>query len=211
MKIEKISDSQIKFILSKADLKSRNIELSDLAYGSEKTQQLFNDIIQTAFNNYNFNTSNMPTMIEAIPVSKTSIMIIVTKIKDPLEIEDKISSIYRGAETPLIKSTSTLFKSINSVLSIYTFKALDDIIDMANKISAKVSDTSSALYKYNLEYYLVFYVNSNNNIIHSLDYIISEYTDKCITNNNLFISYLNEHGELIISDMAIQKLATIPV
>ncbi|HAN10784.1 MAG TPA: hypothetical protein DCP90_09275 [Clostridiales bacterium] len=208
MKIEKINDSQIKFILSKTDLKSRNIELSDLAYGSEKTQQLFHDIIQKAFEDYNFNTSNTPTMIEAIPVSKTSIMIVVTKIKNPLEIEEKISSIYHN-QAPLVKSNSTVFKSINSILSIYCFKTLDDIINMITKISNRISDVSSSLYKYDCEYYLVFYVNSNNDAINNLDYIISEYTDKCVTNNKLFISHLSEHGELLIGDMAVQKLSRI--
>ncbi len=208
MKIERINESQIKFILSKTDLKSRNIDLSDLAYGSDKTQQLFHDIMQTAFDDYNFNTSNMPIMIEAVPVSKTSIMILVTKVKNPLEIEEKISSIY-NAPSSLVKSNATTFRSMNSILSIYSFRALDDIIDMANKISEKVYDLSSSLYKYNSDYYLVFYVNSSSDLIHNLDYIVSEYTDKCITNNKLFISHLNEHGEIIIQDKAIEKLSRV--
>ncbi|HOA80297.1 MAG TPA: adaptor protein MecA, partial [Defluviitaleaceae bacterium] len=48
MKIEKISDTQIKIILNQADLKNRDIKISELAYGSKKAQELFRDMMETA-------------------------------------------------------------------------------------------------------------------------------------------------------------------
>ena len=41
MKIEKISDSQIRCTLTSADLASRQIRLSELAYGTEKAKACF--------------------------------------------------------------------------------------------------------------------------------------------------------------------------
>ena len=43
MKIEKISNSQIRCILTGEDLASRQLRLSELAYGSEKARALFRD------------------------------------------------------------------------------------------------------------------------------------------------------------------------
>ncbi|MFR6563737.1 MAG: adaptor protein MecA [Eubacterium ventriosum] len=46
MKIEKINDNQIRCTLSKEDLADRNIKLSELAYGTGKTRELFQDMMQ---------------------------------------------------------------------------------------------------------------------------------------------------------------------
>ena len=48
MKIEKMNDHQIRCTLTSEDLATRNIKLSELAYGSEKTRALFRDMMQQA-------------------------------------------------------------------------------------------------------------------------------------------------------------------
>ena len=48
MKIEKINDSQIRCTLTSADLASREIKLSELAYGTEKAKNLFQDMMRQA-------------------------------------------------------------------------------------------------------------------------------------------------------------------
>ena len=45
MKIEKISDTQIKVTLNHSDLMDRDLKLSELAYGSQKAQALFKDMM----------------------------------------------------------------------------------------------------------------------------------------------------------------------
>ena len=80
MKIEKINESQIKLILTQADLSERNIKLEDLTIPSEKTQALFHDIMEKALEEYDFISENTPLMVEAVPVGLDGIMIIVTKI-----------------------------------------------------------------------------------------------------------------------------------
>ena len=46
MKIERVSDTQLKLTLTKADLAERDIQLEDLIRPGEKTQQLFRDIME---------------------------------------------------------------------------------------------------------------------------------------------------------------------
>ena len=52
MKIEKVNDNQIRCTLTSEDLATRNIKLSELAYGSEKTRALFRDMMQQAASRY---------------------------------------------------------------------------------------------------------------------------------------------------------------
>ena len=46
MKIEKLSDNQIRCTLTRADLAERQLQLSELAYGTEKARSLFHDMMQ---------------------------------------------------------------------------------------------------------------------------------------------------------------------
>ena len=48
MKIERINENQIRCTLSNFDLSVRNVNLNELAYGSEKARNLFREMIQQA-------------------------------------------------------------------------------------------------------------------------------------------------------------------
>ena len=92
MKIEKINDSQIRCYLSGEDLAKRQLKLSELAYGSEKAKKLFQDLMQQAAFQFGFDAENIPLMIEAIPLPAGSIVLIVTKVENPEELDTRFSS-----------------------------------------------------------------------------------------------------------------------
>ena len=91
MKIEKISDSQIRCTLNRSDLQSRELKLSELAYGTEKAKNLFHDMIEQAAHQFGFKADDIPLMIEAIPVSADCIILNITKVEDPEELDTKFS------------------------------------------------------------------------------------------------------------------------
>lgn len=91
MRIEKINDNQIKCILTKEDLASRHIKISELAYGSEKTRLLFRDMMEQAAADFGFEAGDIPLMIEAIPLSHEKIALIVTKVESPEELDTRFS------------------------------------------------------------------------------------------------------------------------
>ena len=91
MKIEKLSENQIRCTLNKADLASRQLKISELAYGSEKAKELFRDMMQQASYELGFEAEDIPLMIEAIPVSAECIILIVTKVDDPEELDTRFS------------------------------------------------------------------------------------------------------------------------
>ncbi len=90
MKIEKISDNQIRCTLTRADLADRQLQLSELAYGTEKAKSLFRDMMQQAAFEFGFEAEDIPLMIEAIP-SADSIVLIITKVEDPEELDTRFS------------------------------------------------------------------------------------------------------------------------
>ena len=91
MKIEKINDNQIRCTLTRQDLADREIKLSELAYGTEKAKLLFRDMMQQASYELGFEAEDTPLMIEAIPVSSECIVLIVTKVDNPEELDTRFS------------------------------------------------------------------------------------------------------------------------
>lgn len=91
MKIEKINDNQIRCTLNSDDLATRQIKLSELAYGSEKAKNLFRDMMIQAQDECGFEADNLPLMIEAIPITADSIVLIITKVEDPEELDTRFS------------------------------------------------------------------------------------------------------------------------
>ena len=91
MKLEKLSDTQIRCTLSKEDISQRQLHLSELAYGSEKAKELFRDMMQQASIELGFEADNIPLMIEAIPISNDCLVLVVTKVEDPDELDTRFS------------------------------------------------------------------------------------------------------------------------
>ena len=91
MKLEKLSDTQIRCTLSKEDLSQRQLHLSELAYGSEKAKELFRDMMQQASIELGFEADNIPLLIEAIPISNDCLVLVVTKVEDPDELDTRFS------------------------------------------------------------------------------------------------------------------------
>ncbi len=98
MKIEKVNDNQIRCTLTREDLASRHIKLSELAYGSENAKMLFRDMMQQAAAEFGFEAEDIPLMIEAIPLSPETIMLIITKVDSPEELDTRFSNFSDGIE-----------------------------------------------------------------------------------------------------------------
>ena len=91
MKIERISENQIRCTLSKHDLMERHLKISELAYGSDKAKELFRDMMEQANIDLGFDADDIPLMIEAIPTSRESIVLVITKVDNPEEFDERFS------------------------------------------------------------------------------------------------------------------------
>ena len=117
MKIEKINDNQIRCTLTREDLESHQIRISEFAYGTDKAKKLFRDMMQQAQIQFGFEADNIPLMIEAIPVSTESIILIITKVEDPEELDTRFSKFapFKGNE----KSDTVQLDGADNIIDIF--------------------------------------------------------------------------------------------
>ena len=94
----KLNENQIRCTLTHADLAARHLKLSELAYGTENAKSLFRDMMQQASFDFGFEADDIPLMIEAIPASADSIVLIITKVEDPEELDTRFSKFSPAAE-----------------------------------------------------------------------------------------------------------------
>lgn len=99
MKIEKISENQIRCTLTREDLADRQMKLSELAYGTEKAKSLFREMMQQAAYECGFEAEDIPLMIEAIPLSSDTIILIITKVEYPEELDTRFSQFSQGSDS----------------------------------------------------------------------------------------------------------------
>lgn len=213
MKIEKVSENQLKLTLTKADLVERDIKLEDLIHPSEKTQKLFHEIMEQALDEYDFISENTPLMVEAVPVGMDGIMIIVTKVTNKEKGESSVSmpwqarEMHRWKKKPL--DTPEHENTENGDILIYSFPTLDDVIHVSLRLEESWKG-NSGLYKNDGKYFLVLqgdtYTAEEIETADDLEPVLKEYGQKHIS-TPLAKYYLLEHGEILIEDRAVKTLA----
>lgn len=222
MKIEKVNSNQIKCFLNKGDLLSRQIKVSELAYGTEKAQELFKDMMDQASNEFGFEVENVPLMIEAVPLSTDSIMLIITKVENPEELEDKFTGLpiadtrkFKKKEATEKEENTTSIETDESNTSfptflVYQFDTLDNVTEVTPRLFAYPIDNSS-LYKNpgDNKYYLTLISSSiDRNSFKILRGILSEYGVQ-IPGKRSVINYYDEHFDTIIKDKALEVLMVL--
>ena len=128
MKIEKINENQIRCILTKQDLAERQIKLSELAYGTEKVKRLFRDMMQQASYELGFEAEDIPLMIEAIPLSGDTIILIVTKVEYPEELDTRFSKFSEPDEEYL--NEESFFSGMKEIEP----EGADDVLGLFRKV-----------------------------------------------------------------------------
>ena len=138
MKIEKVNDHQIRCTLTKEDLADRELKLSELAYGTEKAKDLFRDMMQQASFEFGFEAEDIPLMIEAIPLNSDCIVLVITKVEDPDELDTRFSKFAPSVR----EDEGDLEEIIDSVSS-----GADDVLDLFKKLTdahSKQSEESAS-------------------------------------------------------------------
>lgn len=105
MKFEKINENQIRCTLNKADLADRELMINELAYGTEKAKALFREMMQQASYEVGFEAEDIPLMIEAIPVSSDCLVLIITKVEDPEELDTRFSKFTKPSVLDISEDT----------------------------------------------------------------------------------------------------------
>ena len=239
MKIERINENQIRCTLTSFDLSVRNLNLGELAYGSEKARNLFREMIQKASNEVGFEAEDIPLMVEAIPLSNESVMLVITKIDDPEELDtrfakfspstdEELDSMPADLASELLEGADGLLnllgidkkeepeeekpkeQSNTSSVRIYCFESLDQISDAA-KIIGQVYDGSNTLYKKpnTRQYYLVIRNTPEKSLDFSRVCNLLAEYGTKIHHDYASEAYYKEHYEVLIEGNALQSLAQL--
>ena len=219
MKIEKVNENQIRCTLSKKDLADRQIKLSELAYGSEKARGLFRDMIEQANYEFGFEADDIPLMIEAIPLSGENIILQITKVDYPEELDTRFSKFSEaGEEEEEISAESSILPElqnekaddITNLKKMFEFKKLEPIERLA-QVLAEFYEGENDLYKDEMKncFYLLVEKSSHSpEEFNKVCNVISEYAvhKKYVPARE---AYLEEHGKVLIKGCALQVLSEI--
>lgn len=134
MKIEKLNENQIRCTLTHADLAARHLKLSELAYGTENAKSLFRDMMQQASFDFGFEADDIPLMIEAIPASADSIVLIITKVEDPEELDTRFSKFTPFGESDAVHESP--FSKLEGA---------EEFLDLLNKVKEAAAGAAQAV------------------------------------------------------------------
>lgn len=129
MKIERVNDCQIRCTLTKEDLASRQLKISELAYGTDKAKDLFRDMMQQANYQFGFDAEDIPLMIEAVPINSECIILIITKVEDPEELDTRFANFSPAIQNEVSGSDSESAEE-------------EDVMDLFQRLKGE-SDTDS--------------------------------------------------------------------
>ena len=232
MKIEKINDNQIRCTLTRDDLAQRQLKLSELAYGSEKAKSLFREMMQQAASEFGFESDNLPLMIEAIPTAGDSIVLNITKVDDPDELDTRFSRftptpadeaadklpenpealadtpVQEQAPAPEAKEAAPAEPSVPPV-RLFSFSRLDSVIH-ASHFLAEMYDGPNTLYKDEAENMYILTLAQGEHPSSDFNRIcnmLSEYGSP-EQGGGISLAFLEEHCDMILAKNAIQTLTS---
>ncbi len=138
MKIEKVNEQQIRCTLTREDLANRELKISELAYGTEKAKTLFRDMMRQASFECGFEAEDIPLMIEAIPLNSECIVLIITKVEDPEELDTRFSKF-----APSVHEDSDYDEDEEELIDVFSDGA-DEVLNMLRKMSGSEMPESSS-------------------------------------------------------------------
>ena len=138
MKIEKVNEQQIRCTLTREDLANRELKISELAYGTEKAKTLFRDMMQQAAYECGFEAEDIPLMIEAIPLNSECIVLIITKVEDPEELDTRFSKF-----APSVHEDEDDYDDETEDADTARTDGADDVLNMLRRLSSTESSETS--------------------------------------------------------------------
>ncbi|MCL2204706.1 MAG: adaptor protein MecA [Defluviitaleaceae bacterium] len=207
MRIERVSDTQIRFILMSDDLVARNIHVDELHYSSEKTQQLFREIMELVQDECDFRSTQM--MLEAKWDGDGRVVVMVTKLAEPSDEEESFDLTPPARTHGRFKRAGLMELTENAEEESHSIFSFGDM-ELAAAAAARLHTDfkgPSRLYKMEGRYYLWFQNETGDGrTTPELELILHEFGQKHVS-GNLSHHYLEEHSEPIITEGAVEKLS----
>ena len=98
MRKERIDQNKIRFILNRQDLAERNINTKELKYGTPEAKSLFDELISMAREELGLGSGIHPMMVEAIPMGESGLVVNISKVENPDELDPRFSRFSNGID-----------------------------------------------------------------------------------------------------------------
>lgn len=195
MRVERLSQDKIRIFLTFDDLHERGIEKEDIWRDIPKVHDLFNDMMEQAYQELGFEVMG-PVAVEVFALPAQGMVVIVTRGRSQASSEDD----NEYDDDDIYEMEVTLEESDEI---IYYFKDFEHLLEACHRVSAVLLE-GGKIYRYNERYYLVLdeIDIENQQLYHTIIALLSEYGEASTVTKYV----LAEYGKPVISINAVQQL-----
>lgn len=231
MKIERLSENQMRFTVWRQDLEDNDIDISDIAGNKAgKADELLKLLMSRAKDEFGFEPESAPLVVEAMQVDQECMVFLVTKLEEGQELDPKYEYIQKLkddlkqnigmfaagrdqlTDNPVPPTAAEPERKKDNILPyvIYTFTDIENIITVAKKTES-FYNSNNTLYVTpdDVSYYLV--ASHNNNTDNEFRLLCRQLREfgKPYEFNYATKYYMDEHYRLVIRDNALQTLSEL--
>jgi adapter protein MecA 1/2 len=193
MKVERIAKDKVRIFISYDDLEERGIDRDEIWQNGRKVQELFWDIMETAYEEVGFEIEG-PISVEAFTMPTEGVVVIVTRVPSlpakPTDPEDD--------DDTDIEINMTFYSTF-----VFCFADFEDVVHAAHALVP--CDVEASLYRYQDAYHLYIDEDSIRDVVYDGVWaILQEYGEY----SNVTKAVLDEYGEVILKNNAVEQIAS---
>lgn len=192
MRVERIGGDKIRFFLTVDDLLDRGIEKEDMWRDIPKVHELFNDMMEHAYQELGFEVAG-PVAVEVFALPAQGMVVVVTRGRAPKSELDEFEP-----EEDVYELEVTMEETDDI---IFRFADLEDLIQAATRMKALVKK-GGKVYAYKNAYFLLFGEDLETDCLEALIAVLSEFGEA----STMTATYLQEYGKTIWSENAINQI-----
>lgn len=191
MRVERLGGDKIRFFLTLDDLVDRGIEKEDMWRDVPKVHELFNDMMEHAYQELGFEIAG-PVAVEVFALPAQGMVVVVTRGR-PHHADDE-----NFVDEEIYELEVTMEES-NEV--VFVFHEFEHVIQAASRLHPIVAN-GGKLYFYRDAYYLIFEDDLSIEQIEAAIAILSEYGEASTVTHTV----LSEYGKTVCSQDAINQI-----
>lgn len=192
MRVERLSRDKIRFFLSMDDLMERGIEKEDMWRDIPRVHELFNDMMEQAYDELGFEVSG-PVAVEVFALPAQGMVVVVTRGRS------KQQELGDNEEDQLYELEVTLEESDHLVVA---FEDLEALIQASHSAVAMTESGTGRVYAYKGRYFLVLDNDTGTKVFDDLLAVLNEYGQTVATTE----AVLCEYGTVIFAEDGLAKV-----
>ena len=202
MRIERLNENKIKVMIDGQEAEKLNLSYKNISQNTPEAQRLLRVAIKLAEENVDFSVEGAKLFIEAVQdVTLDGFGMMITRVSNEEELNQAISCCsYQGT---IKRSKLRLQTDMEVEKHIFCFSDFENACMAADEIIKRFVGFSS-LYKYQSRFYLCLAPQEGEDIFR-IEPILLEFGEK-VGNSRYMLGRLNEYGELMIPQRAIEVI-----